>query len=127
MSDLKQLFSAMWRDDRGLNTAELMGNAALAIAALVVIWGALQALGVDIVDWIRVELLGSLLLYLVVFFGAALVLAFWAIPAVLASLLPVRHRDLLRELRPALLMAVATSLPITAVPFIVQLAERLVK
>ena len=25
MSDLKQLFSAMWRDDRGLNTAELMG------------------------------------------------------------------------------------------------------
>jgi hypothetical protein len=59
MSDLKQLFSAMWRDDRGLNTAELMGNAALAIAALVVIWGALQALGVDIVDWIRVELLGG--------------------------------------------------------------------
>src|SRR5690606_15901654 len=41
--------------------------------------------------------------------------------------LPVRHRDLLKELRPALIMAVATLLPITAVPFIVQLAERLVK
>ena len=47
------------RDDRGLNTAELMGNAALAIAALVVIWGALQALGVDIVGWIRGQLIGG--------------------------------------------------------------------
>lgn len=46
-------------DDRGLNTAELMGNAALAIAALVVIWGALQALGVDIVGWMRGQLIGG--------------------------------------------------------------------
>lgn len=46
-------------DERGLNTAELMGNAALAIAALVVIWGALQLLGVDIVGWIRTQLIGS--------------------------------------------------------------------
>lgn len=50
---------ALRNDDRGLNTAELMGNAALAIAALVVIWGALQALGVDVVGWIRAQLLGA--------------------------------------------------------------------
>ncbi len=50
---------ALRTDDRGLNTAELMGNAALAIAALVVIWGALQALGSDIVGWIRGELIGG--------------------------------------------------------------------
>lgn len=50
---------ALRTDDRGLNTAELMGNAALAIAALVVIWGALQALGVDIVGWIRGQLIGA--------------------------------------------------------------------
>jgi hypothetical protein len=52
-------FRVMWNDDRGLNTAELMGNAALAIAALVVIWGALQVLGVDIVGWIRSQLIGG--------------------------------------------------------------------
>ena len=51
--------NALRDDDRGLNTAELMGNAALAIAALVVIWAALQALGVDIVAWIRTQLLGG--------------------------------------------------------------------
>lgn len=50
---------ALRTDDRGLNTAELMGNAALAIAALVIIWGALQALGVDIVGWIRGQLIGG--------------------------------------------------------------------
>jgi hypothetical protein len=59
MPAIKQAFRVMWDDDRGLNTAELMGNAALAIAALVVIWGALQALGVDIVGWIRTQLIGG--------------------------------------------------------------------
>lgn len=55
----KAWLDAMRRDDRGLNTAELMGNAALAIAALVVIWAALQTLGVDLVGWIRGQLLGG--------------------------------------------------------------------
>jgi hypothetical protein len=59
MSAVIRLLRDAWRDDRGLNTAELMGNAALAIAALVVIWGALQALGVDIVGWIRSQLIGG--------------------------------------------------------------------
>jgi hypothetical protein len=55
---LRAWSEAMRTDERGLNTAELMGNAALAIAALVVIWGALRALGVDVVGWIRGQLLG---------------------------------------------------------------------
>lgn len=38
------------RDERGLNTAELLGNAALAIVALVAIWFALKQAGLDIVD-----------------------------------------------------------------------------
>ena len=59
MSAVTRWLRDAWRDDRGLNTAELMGNAALAIAALVVIWGALQALGVDIVGWIRSQLIGG--------------------------------------------------------------------
>jgi hypothetical protein len=40
----------------GFTTAELLGNAALGIAALVAIWAVLQALGLDIVDWIRGQL-----------------------------------------------------------------------
>jgi hypothetical protein len=44
------------RDDSGLATAELLGNAALGVLALVAIWGALRTLGLDIVEWIRGQL-----------------------------------------------------------------------
>jgi hypothetical protein len=44
------------RDD-GMTTAELLGNAALGIAALVAIWAVLQTLGLDVVDWIRGQLI----------------------------------------------------------------------
>jgi hypothetical protein len=59
MPVIRYAIEQLRRGDRGLNTAELMGNAALAIAALVVIWGALQALGLDIVGWIRGQLIGG--------------------------------------------------------------------
>ena len=44
--------------DDGFSTAELVGNAALGIIALVAIWVALQALGLDIVEWMRGQLIG---------------------------------------------------------------------
>ena len=44
------------QSEEGMTTAELLGNAALGIAALVAIWAVLQALGLDIVNWIRGQL-----------------------------------------------------------------------
>lgn len=43
--------------EEGMTTAELLGNAALGIAALVAIWAVLQTLGLDVVDWIRAQLI----------------------------------------------------------------------
>jgi hypothetical protein len=54
---LVRLFSRSDRTEAGMTTAELLGNAALGVLALVVIWGLLQSLGVDIVNWIRGQLL----------------------------------------------------------------------
>ena len=45
------------RAEEGMTTAELLGNAALGIAALVAIWAVLQTLGLDVVDWIRGQLI----------------------------------------------------------------------
>jgi len=45
------------RDENGMTTDELLGNAALGVLALVVIWAALQALGVDIVNMMRDSLI----------------------------------------------------------------------
>ena len=47
---------ARWSDDSGMTTAELLGNAALGIAALVAIWAVMQTLGLDVVNWIRGQL-----------------------------------------------------------------------
>ncbi len=43
--------------EEGMTTAELLGNAALGIAALVAIWAVLQTLGLDVVEWIRGQLI----------------------------------------------------------------------
>jgi len=40
-------------NEDGMTTAELLGNAALAIAALVAIWVVLQQIGLDVMDYIR--------------------------------------------------------------------------
>ena len=45
------------KNESGMTTAELLGNAALGVLALVVIWGLLQSLGVDIVTNLRDALL----------------------------------------------------------------------
>ena len=50
------LASRRLQREEGMTTAELLGNAALGIAALVVIWAVLQTLGLDIIDWIRGQL-----------------------------------------------------------------------
>ena len=43
--------------ERGFSTAEGLAGAALAVIALVAIWGALKALGMDIVDWMRSQII----------------------------------------------------------------------
>lgn len=45
--------------EEGFSTAELLGNAALGIAALVAIWGVLQLLGMDVVEMIRAQIIGG--------------------------------------------------------------------
>jgi hypothetical protein len=52
-----RLLNRSTRGEEGMTTAELLGNAALGVLALVVIWGLLQTLGVDIVNWMRGQLL----------------------------------------------------------------------
>jgi len=43
-------------DENGMTTAELLGNAALGVAALVAIWVVLQQIGLDVMDYIRTSI-----------------------------------------------------------------------
>ncbi|MCU1456491.1 MAG: hypothetical protein JWL73_583 [Actinomycetia bacterium] len=46
-------------DEQGMTTAELLGNAALAILALVGIWAAIRGVGTQVTDFIKSSLPGS--------------------------------------------------------------------
>jgi hypothetical protein len=56
---LTELIARVRDTDDAFSTAELLGNAALGIVALVVIWAGLQAVGVDVVNMVRENILGG--------------------------------------------------------------------
>ena len=45
--------------EEGFTTAELLGNAAMGVLALVVIWAALEVAGVEVVNWIKGQLMSG--------------------------------------------------------------------
>ena len=47
------------RHESGMTTAELLANAALGVLALVAIWAVMQQLGLDVVEWIRAQLISG--------------------------------------------------------------------
>ena len=53
MDNISNDISDSFKDEFGMTTAELLGNAAIAIAALVGIWLLLQQIGVDVMGFIR--------------------------------------------------------------------------
>ncbi len=56
LARLVAVVPGLLRREDGMTTAELLGNAALGVAALVAIWAVLQTLGLDVVDWMRSQL-----------------------------------------------------------------------
>lgn len=51
---------AVLEDPEGFSTAELLGNAALAIVALVAIWAAFKALGINVIHDIQTAIENAL-------------------------------------------------------------------
>ena len=61
---MKRLFVRVrnrWSEvgEAGFTTAELLGNAAMGVLALVVIWAALEVAGVEVVNWIKGQLMSG--------------------------------------------------------------------
>ena len=100
--------------------------------ASVTIWGwivrfapiGVFALFADAAGTIEPARLSGLLLYVGLFLLGTLLLAFVVLPAVLAAVTPVGHREILKELQPALVIAAVTTLTVVALPFVQRAAER---
>lgn len=70
---------------------------------------------------------GGLAIYVGLFLAGCGLLALWAIPWAIASLIPVRYRELISDLHNALTLALVTTMSVVALPFIQQAVEKLAK
>ncbi|MGB7949312.1 MAG: cation:dicarboxylase symporter family transporter [Candidatus Binatia bacterium] len=107
----------------GIRLASLQfWNAVVRFAPLAVF-----ALFADLAGTIRLRSLEEVSLYFFLFFAGALVLAFWILPACISVFVPIEHADVLRDLRSAFLIVVATTISASALPYISSATERLAK
>ena len=65
--------------------------------------------------------------YVILFFIGTLLLAFWIIPVVISSLTPLRYKEIIFELRKALIVSAATTLSVVALPYIHDVTSKLIK
>src|SRR6201999_1592716 len=63
--------------------------------------------------------------YVVTYLVGAAILGLIVVPALLSALAPQSYREILRQIRPALMLAVATTLSVAALPFVQRAAENI--
>jgi len=101
--------------------------------ASVTIWGwvvllapfGVFALFADTAGTLEPAALENLSIYIVAAVLSTIILAFWILPSVIAAACPMTTREIIADLRSALVISVVTSLSVAALPFIQQAAEKL--
>lgn len=79
------------------------------------------------VGTLRVAQAGGLVVYLSLFLIVCGILAMVVVPVVISSLVPVRYREVIYDLRNGLTLALVTTLSVVALPYIQQATEKLAK
>jgi proton glutamate symport protein len=88
---------------------------------------AVFALFADLAGTLRPQAMMEVSLFFLLFFAGALILAFWIIPGCIAAFTPFKHKEVLRDLKSALLIVIATTLSVSALPYISSATQRLAK
>jgi proton glutamate symport protein len=83
------------------------------------------ALLADTAGTVRLDQLAGLIFYVVTYLVGAAILGLIVIPALLSALVPQGYREILRQIRPAMVLAVATTLSVAALPFVQRAAENI--
>ena len=107
----------------GIRLASLkFWNAVVRFASLAVF-----ALFADLAGTIRLRAMEEVSLFFFLFFAGALILTFWVVPGCIAAFTPLRHKEVLRDIKSALLIVIATTLSVSALPYISSATQRLAK
>ena len=86
---------------------------------------AIFSLLADTAGTIHLQNLRSLALFLFLFYVGIVVLAFWIIPGCLQALTPLKYTEVLADLRSALVISLVTTLPASAIPFVMEATQKL--
>ncbi len=107
----------------GIRLASLkFWNAVVQFAPLAVF-----ALFADLAGTLRPKDVEEVSIFFFLFFSGTLLLTFWIIPGCISAFTPFRYREVLRDLSSALLIAVVTTLSVSALPYISSATQRLAK
>lgn len=74
---------------------------------------------------VRLDQLAGLAFYVFTYLAGAAMLGLVVVPAMLSALARQSYRDILRQIRPAMILAVATTLTVVALPFVQHAAENI--
>ncbi|MCF8041171.1 MAG: cation:dicarboxylase symporter family transporter [Desulfarculaceae bacterium] len=115
--------------DRVLDILVLIRTACVKIWRWVVLLApvAVFAMFASTVGTLRVAEAGGLVVYLSLFLIVCGILAMVVVPVVISSLVPVRYREVIYDLRNGLTLALVTTLSVVALPYIQQAIEKLAK
>jgi proton glutamate symport protein len=88
---------------------------------------AVFALFADLAGTLRPKEMEEVSLFFFLFFSGTLLLTFWIVPGCISAFTPFRYKEVFQDLRSALLIAVVTTLSVSALPYISSATQRLAK
>ncbi|MCP4576057.1 MAG: cation:dicarboxylase symporter family transporter [Deltaproteobacteria bacterium] len=86
---------------------------------------AVFALFADTAGTVNMAQLEHLIVYVFLFLSGTFLLAFWVLPAVMAAVTPVTSKEVIREIQAGIVLSVATTLSVVALPFIMEASKKL--
>ncbi|MCX6284724.1 MAG: cation:dicarboxylase symporter family transporter [Bacteroidetes bacterium] len=115
--------------DTLLNLMETVKSASLTIWNWVV-WIAplgVFALFANVAGTMMMTEIEGLLLYIIVFLVGSALFTFWILPLLITSMVPLKYRELMKELEGAFVLALVTTLSVAALPIITQAIEKFLR
>ena len=86
---------------------------------------AVFALFADTAGTVDIAQLEHLILYMFIFGAGTFILAFWMLPWVIAAFTPVTPKEVIREIQAGIVLSVATTLSVVALPYIMEASKKL--
>jgi len=86
---------------------------------------AVFALFANLFGTITITQLDNLIVYLLLFIAASLVLTFWIVPGLISAFIDFPITRIIKEMREGIFMSAVPMLPVTSIPYVLQLVDKL--